>query len=212
MDDALRQTPPVDDLIEAAKEVRIRQELALVALGKRPADKALRVGRLFDVHTRSWREDWEIVIKGRRIAWVGPAGEYAGEVGERVHEPDLSAVPGFGEVHKHIESSHLTPEWEAALVLPLGQFVLGILAIVFGAAGRRRGENGVGPIIAGGVTTAVLAKLAARGDIDPEERVVLVITGEGLKTLDAVRGSFETHTIEPTVAAFDAGVPQTISV
>ncbi|HXQ00972.1 MAG TPA: threonine synthase, partial [Solirubrobacteraceae bacterium] len=40
---------------------------------------------------------------------------------------------------------------------------------------------------AGGVTTAVLAKLAARGDIDPDERVVLVITGEGLKTLDAVR-------------------------
>ena len=51
---------------------------------------------------------------------------------------------------------------------------------------------------AGGVTTAVLAKLAARGDIDPDERVVLVITGEGLKTLDAVRGTFETHTIEPT--------------
>ena len=31
-----------------------------------------------------------------------------------------SAVPGFGEVHKHIESSHLTPEWEAALVIPRG--------------------------------------------------------------------------------------------
>ena len=51
---------------------------------------------------------------------------------------------------------------------------------------------------AGGVTTAVLAKLAARGEIDPDERVVLVITGEGLKTLDAVRGTFETHTIAPT--------------
>ena len=36
-------------------------------------------------------------------------------------------------------------------------------------------------------------KLAARGDIDPDERVVLVITGEGLKTLDAVRGTFETQ-------------------
>ena len=109
-----------DDLIDAANEVRIRQDLVLTALGKRPADKALRVGRLLDVHTRSWREDWEIVIKGRRIAWVGPAGEYQGEVRERFHEPMLSAVPGFGEVHKHIESSHLTPEWEAALVLPRG--------------------------------------------------------------------------------------------
>ena len=56
---------------------------------------------------------------------------------------------------------------------------------------------------AGGVTVAVLAKLAERGDIDPGERVVAYITGEGLKTLDCVRGTFETMEIEPTVAAFD---------
>jgi threonine synthase len=56
---------------------------------------------------------------------------------------------------------------------------------------------------AGGVTTATLAKLADRGDIDPEERVVLVITGEGLKTLDAVRGTFEAHEIEPKFSAFE---------
>jgi threonine synthase len=56
---------------------------------------------------------------------------------------------------------------------------------------------------AGGVTTAVLRKLAERGDIDSAERVVAVITGEGLKTLDAVRGTFETHVIEPSTSAFD---------
>jgi threonine synthase len=56
---------------------------------------------------------------------------------------------------------------------------------------------------AGGVTVAVLAKLAERGDIDPVETVVAYITGEGLKTLDCVRGTFETIEIEPTVAAFD---------
>src|SRR6266516_6840254 len=55
---------------------------------------------------------------------------------------------------------------------------------------------------AGGVTTAVLRKLAERGDIDSDERVVLVITGEGLKTLDAVRETFETHLIEPSAKAF----------
>jgi threonine synthase len=55
---------------------------------------------------------------------------------------------------------------------------------------------------AGGVTTAVLRKIAERGDLDAGARVVLVITGEGLKTLDAVRGTFETHEIEPTAAAF----------
>jgi adenine deaminase len=110
-----------DDLfITGDGEIAIRQELTLVALGKAPADVALRVGRLLDVHTRTWLTDQEIVIKGRRIAFVGPAGSYTGDVRERVHEPVLSAVPGFGEVHKHIESSHLTPEYEAALVIPRG--------------------------------------------------------------------------------------------
>ena len=56
---------------------------------------------------------------------------------------------------------------------------------------------------AGGVTVAVLAKLAARGDIDPSERVVVYITGEGLKTLDCARGTFETWEIEPTVESFE---------
>jgi threonine synthase len=65
---------------------------------------------------------------------------------------------------------------------------------------------------AGGVTTAVLAKLARRGDIEPDERVVLVITGEGLKTLDAVRGTFESCTIEPTLEAFERGVADTLTV
>jgi adenine deaminase len=111
---------PDDLLIGAADEVAIRQDLVLTALGKRPADMLLRVGRLFDVHTRSWREDQEIAIKGRRIAWTGPAGTYPGTAAQRVEKPGLAAVPGFGEVHKHIESTHLTPEWEAALVLPRG--------------------------------------------------------------------------------------------
>ena len=56
---------------------------------------------------------------------------------------------------------------------------------------------------AGGVTVAVLAKLAERGDIDRGESVVAYITGEGLKTLDCVRGTFTTMEIEPSVAAFD---------
>jgi threonine synthase len=55
---------------------------------------------------------------------------------------------------------------------------------------------------AGGVTTAVLRKLAERGEIGPDERVVAVITGDGLKTLDAVRGTFECREIEPLAAAF----------
>jgi threonine synthase len=60
---------------------------------------------------------------------------------------------------------------------------------------------------AGGVTIAVLAKLAKRGEIDSSERVVAYITGDGLKTIDVVRDTFEAHEIEPSVEAFEAGVP-----
>ena len=57
---------------------------------------------------------------------------------------------------------------------------------------------------AGGVTIAVLQELARRGDIDPDERVVAYITGEGLKTLDCARGTFETIEIDPTFTAFES--------
>jgi adenine deaminase len=111
---------PDDLIINAADEVSIRQNLTLVALGKRPADSVIEVGRLLAVHAREWLDNQEIVIAGRRIAYVGPIGSYRGEARERVRYPDLSAVPGFGEVHKHIESTHLTPEFEAELVIPRG--------------------------------------------------------------------------------------------
>ena len=65
---------------------------------------------------------------------------------------------------------------------------------------------------AGGVTVAVLEKLAQRGDIDPGERVVAYITGDGLKTLDCARGTFETWEIEPTVASFDGAREQVTAV
>ena len=56
---------------------------------------------------------------------------------------------------------------------------------------------------AGGVTVGVLAKLAERGEIGRDERVVVYITGEGLKTLDAARDSFNMHEIEPNLDAFE---------
>ena len=111
---------PDDLILSPEDEVTIRQHLTLVALGKRPADLAIEVGRLLAVHSRTWLEDQEIIVSGRRIAYLGPRGSYRGEVARRVSYPDLSAVPGFGEVHKHIESTHITPEFEAALVIPRG--------------------------------------------------------------------------------------------
>ena len=59
---------------------------------------------------------------------------------------------------------------------------------------------------AGGVTTAVLAKLARAGRIAPDERVVLYVTGDGLKTLDAVASRIERVEVAPTVASFEEAV------
>jgi len=64
--------------------------------------------------------------------------------------------------------------------------------------------TGVFTETAGGVTIGVLTKLAEAGRIGSDERVVAYITGEGLKTLDAVRESFVMHEIEPTLDAFEA--------
>jgi threonine synthase len=62
---------------------------------------------------------------------------------------------------------------------------------------------------AGGVTVATLAKLAAQGVVRRDERVVAMITGHGLKTLDAVAGRLNpTFTIPPTRAAFEAAYSQ----
>jgi threonine synthase len=58
---------------------------------------------------------------------------------------------------------------------------------------------------AGGVTIATLAKLAASGVVRADERVVAYVTGNGLKTLDAVAaGARPTATIRPNLDAFSA--------
>jgi threonine synthase len=65
---------------------------------------------------------------------------------------------------------------------------------------------------AGGVTMGVLRKLAERGDIGAGERVVVYITGEGLKTLDAARDRFQMHEIDPDLESFEAEFRQEVAV
>lgn len=58
---------------------------------------------------------------------------------------------------------------------------------------------------AGGVTIGVLKKLAQAGKIDPDEVVVAYITGNGLKTVDAVAEHVTPALrIAPTLASFEA--------
>src|SRR5713226_9224617 len=57
---------------------------------------------------------------------------------------------------------------------------------------------------AGGVTVAVARKLIAQGRLNPQESVVLAITGNGLKTIGALSGQFEEGgAIRPRLAEFE---------
>ena len=57
---------------------------------------------------------------------------------------------------------------------------------------------------AGGVTVGVTKKLIQQGRIKPDESTVICITGNGLKTLDALEGQFEMPTvIQPNLHSFE---------
>jgi threonine synthase len=68
--------------------------------------------------------------------------------------------------------------------------------------------TGVFAETAGGVTAAVLGKLVASGRLDPSAETVVLNTGEGLKTLDAVAALVgPTYQVKPSLrAAREAGL------
>jgi threonine synthase len=64
---------------------------------------------------------------------------------------------------------------------------------------------------AGGVTAAVLRRLAERGEIASGETVVAYITGDGLKTIDAVVPTVATIDVPADIDAVDAALaPATV--
>ena len=63
---------------------------------------------------------------------------------------------------------------------------------------------------AGGVTTAVTARLYAHGRIQPDELTVTCITGNGLKTTDALAGYFEPgEAVRPRLRDFEEFIERT---
>jgi threonine synthase len=69
--------------------------------------------------------------------------------------------------------------------------------------------EGVFTETAGGTTIAVLKKLAQQGRINPDERTVVYITGNGLKTTEAVADAIgQPFTIEPQLASFHSAWEQ----
>jgi threonine synthase len=69
--------------------------------------------------------------------------------------------------------------------------------------------EGVFAETAGGVTTAVTARLYAHRRIKPDEQTVICITGNGLKTTDCLNGAYEqSEAIRPRLSDFEAFVEE----
>ena len=61
---------------------------------------------------------------------------------------------------------------------------------------------------AGGVTISTLEQLVARGSISPDEETVALITGIGLKTIEALGDSSPTHRIKPSADELTSLFPE----
>lgn len=64
---------------------------------------------------------------------------------------------------------------------------------------------------AGGVTVSALEQLVAQGNIAPDDETVVLITGIGLKTLDALGAPVPTATVAPSLDAVDRALEGVLS-
>jgi imidazolonepropionase-like amidohydrolase len=63
----------------------------------------LRPARVFDGVTAQTHQGWAVLVRGERIAAVGPADQIAGAQGARVIDlPGLTLLPGLIENHSHV--------------------------------------------------------------------------------------------------------------
>ena len=73
--------------------------------------------------------------------------------------------------------------------------------------------EGVFTETAGGVTVGCTRKLVRNGRISPDETTVVCITGNGLKTTDALAGAYQAdHAIAPKLAEFERFLSKTLEI
>lgn len=84
--------------------------LMQVALGRAPADLAIVHARLANVYTGELLEDYAVTVKGKWIAYVGPAPEdNIGAETVVIDAEGMTVIPGLIDGH-----SHLAPMFDAA--------------------------------------------------------------------------------------------------
>jgi adenine deaminase len=95
--------------------------LRQVAGGQRPADVAIRGGRVLHVHTGEVKAA-DVLVHGRHIAAVVPPGRLHAE--QTVDAEGLYVAPTFVDAHVHIEYTMLSPGELARISVPHGTTTL----------------------------------------------------------------------------------------
>jgi adenine deaminase len=104
-----------------ADRIRTSRRLVDVAMGRSPADLAIRGGRWVCVQSGEIVPETDIAVAEGRIAYVGPDARHAiGPATSVIEAHDRWLVPGLLDGHMHVESGMLTVTEFVRAVLPHG--------------------------------------------------------------------------------------------
>ena len=117
----MTQPCPLDPATQA--RVAATQHVIAVALGKEPADCAIRDCQLVNVYTGSI-EHVDILIAGEQIAATVPSGGAPRDACQTIDAAGSYAIPGYLEPHMHIETTFLSPRQLVRAIVPRGTTTL----------------------------------------------------------------------------------------
>jgi adenine deaminase len=103
--------------------IETRTSLVRVALGLEPADIAIKSVNLVEVNTGVILEDVSVLVKSGRVAGVvktNSADKYTGPQTLVISREGFYMIPGFIDLHVHVESSMLDPIGFSKLALRHG--------------------------------------------------------------------------------------------
>ncbi|MCC6041509.1 MAG: adenine deaminase, partial [Desulfurococcaceae archaeon] len=92
--------------------IETRTSLVRVALGLEPADIAIKSVNLVEVNTGVILEDVSVLVKSGRVAGViktNSVDKYTGPQTLVISREGFYIIPGFIDLHVHVESSMLDP-------------------------------------------------------------------------------------------------------
>lgn len=115
------------------------KSLLNVALGREEADIYIENGRLLSVYSGEILDGFNVAVRGRKIAYIGPSRAMVGEKTRIIDAQNRYLVPGYIDAHGHADMM-ANPLALARAVLPLG--TTAILSDTHEAAGAL-GSKGI---------------------------------------------------------------------